>query len=261
MTSLRVFFVGGVISYRALFFWLTPWIFVPSLVIAPVFQILLFVYLGRSAGLENDKFFVIGNALQYASIPCLFAMGHTIVGERYWQTLAIVLSTPARRLPIFLGRAMPVVLNGWFVAAFSLVVSVALLRVDVPGSAWLPIVLVTGVAATSCTGLGLVNAALGLRLRSIAVSSNVIFGFLLILCGVSVPLNALPSWMARVGQCLPLTHAIAAVRLLADGAALSRVAPLVATELLIAVVYIGTGAALLGYLESVSRRHATLEIT
>ena len=45
---LRVFFVGGLISFRALFNWLSPWIYIPSLLIAPIFQILLFAFIGRS---------------------------------------------------------------------------------------------------------------------------------------------------------------------------------------------------------------------
>jgi hypothetical protein len=34
-----------------------------------VFQILLFAYIGRSAGLESDDLLLIGNALQYACHP------------------------------------------------------------------------------------------------------------------------------------------------------------------------------------------------
>ena len=84
---------GGLIN------WLSPWIFVPTLVVAPIFQILLFVYIGRSAGVQSDEFYVIGNAVQYASIPCLFSMTHAIAGERYQQTLAYILVSPAGRLP------------------------------------------------------------------------------------------------------------------------------------------------------------------
>ena len=73
MTNLRIFFVGGLISYRALFNWLNPWIFLPTLVVAPIFQVLFFAFLGRSAGLESDRFYVIGNALQIAALPGLFA--------------------------------------------------------------------------------------------------------------------------------------------------------------------------------------------
>ena len=163
MSSLRIFLIGGLISFRALFNWFSPWIYVPSLLGAPIVQILLFAYMGRSAGVESDGFYVIGNAVQYSAIPCLFAMANTVAGERWTQTLGIVLVTPAPRVPLFLGRSLPVVVNGFFVSMFSLVVGSRLLSVSIPTSAWLPLALVVAVAAASCTGMGLANAALGLR--------------------------------------------------------------------------------------------------
>ena len=92
----------------------------PGLIVAPVFQILLFAYIGRSAGLESDEFYVVGNALQYSAVPCLFAMTQMIGGERYQNTLSAILVSPAHRIPLFFGRVIPVVVNGAFVAAFAL---------------------------------------------------------------------------------------------------------------------------------------------
>ena len=54
MTATRIFFIGGLMSYRALFGFLSPWVFVPSLLVAPIFQILLFAYIGRNPGLADD---------------------------------------------------------------------------------------------------------------------------------------------------------------------------------------------------------------
>jgi ABC-2 type transport system permease protein len=257
--SLRIFFVGGLLSYRALFHWLTPWILVPTFLIGPLFQILLFVYIGRAAGLQSDEFYVVGNAIQYASIPCLFAMGNAIGGERWQQTLGAVLATPARRLPLFLGRALPVIVNGFFVAAFALALGGLLLRIHIPLSAVAPLALVIAVSAFACTGLGLVMAALALRVREVAVLSNVFFGFLLIFCGVNVPLDDLPGWMSTTAQGLPLTHGIAAARELTAGASLGDVGGLLATEALVGVGYIAGGYTLLRYFEWESRRLATLE--
>jgi ABC-2 type transport system permease protein len=259
MSSLRVFFVGGLTSYRALFGFLNPWVFVPSLLVAPIFQILLFVYIGRSAGVESDEFYVIGNAIQYASIPCLFAMTQTISGERYQQTLGFILVSPARRLPLFLGRALPVIANGFVVSAFSLVVGCLLLGISIPASAVAPIALVAAVCAFSCTGLGLLAAAIGLVVRETAVLSNIIFGLLLIFCGANVARDELPGWMHAAGEGLPFTHGIEAARRLADGEALADVAGLVLTEAAIGAVYVVAGYAGLVALERQSRRHATLE--
>jgi ABC-2 type transport system permease protein len=208
LNSTRVFFFGGLASYRALFGWLSPWVYIPSLMVAPIFQILLFVYIGRSADLESDEFYVIGNALQYAAIPCLFAMTHTIAGERYQQTLGYILITPARRLPLFVGRAVPVVANGFFVAAFALVVGGAIVGIDLPPESYAPIALVTAVSAFSCTGLGLVNAGLGFIVRDTSVLSNIIFGVLLVFSGANVPVDDLPGWMQAVSNVMPFTHGI-----------------------------------------------------
>ena len=260
MNAVRVFFIGGLISFRGLFNWLSPWIYIPSMLVAPVFQVLLFAYIGRSAGVQDDAFFVIGNAVQYSAIPCLFAMTNTVAGERYTQTLGLVLVTPARRVPLFLGRSLPVVVNGFIVSLFTLVVSSLILGVEIPTSAWFPLVVIVGVAAATCTGLGLVTAAIGLRVRETAVLSNVLFGTLLIFCGANVPLSELPQWMSTVGNLLPLTHAIEAARDVAAGAPWSDVAGLVGTELLIGACYAVLGLSLLRFFESQSRRRATLEI-
>jgi len=255
----RVFFVGGLLSYRALFNWLTPWILVPTFLVAPIFQILLFAYIGRSANLESDEFYVIGNALQYTSLPCLFAMANMLGDERWSQTLGILLSSPASRLALFLGRSLPVILNGALVGAFGFVAGSLILDVHVPASAFAPLALVIVVTAVSCTGLGLVNGAIGLRVRESAVSSNIVFGLLLVLCGVNVPLDELPSWMETIGRALPLTHGIEAARELADGARLADVGGLIATEAAIGLVWAVIGCTLLRFLEVEARRRATLE--
>jgi ABC-2 type transport system permease protein len=255
----RIFFVGGLTSFRALFYWLTPWIYIPTMLVAPLFQILLFAYIGRSAGLQSDEFYLIGNALQYSSIPCLFAMSQAIGGERFQETLSAILVSPAARIPLFFGRSLPVVLNGAVVATFSLAVGSLILGVHLPASSFAPLLLVILIAAFSCTGIGLVNAAISLRIRENAVLSNVIFGFLLIFTGANVPLDKLPGWMSFAAQGMPFTHAIAAARKLADGAGLGDVGSLVGAELLVGAIYGVAGFLLLRWFETLSRRYASLE--
>lgn len=254
----RIFFVGGAVSYRAQFNWLNPWILVPTMMVEPVAQILLFAYIGRAAGVGDDQFYVIGNALNYAAIPCLFAMSATIAGERQGQTLEIVFATPAARMPLFLGRAVPVIVNGWAVAMFGVVVGSLLLDVRIPGSAWAPITLVVAVTSLSCAGLGLVMGALALRIRDGATLGNVLFLTLLIFCGTNVALSELPDWIGAVGRCLPLTAGIEAARGLGDGDSLGDVGGLVGRELVVGLVYVTVGMSLVRAFEWLSRRGATL---
>jgi ABC-2 type transport system permease protein len=259
MTTLRVLVIGGLMSYRAMFNWLSPWILIPSMIVSPICQILLFAYIGRSADVGSDEFYVIGNALNYAAIPCLFAMSATIEGEREGHTLSVVLTTPAARIPLFVGRALPVVLNGWGVAMVGVLFGVLVLDVQVPAPSWPSLLLVVAVASASCTGLGLAMGAVALRVREGAVLGNVLFCILLVFSGVAVAVEDLPSWMASISSWLPLTHAIQAARMVADGGALGDVAGLVGPELLLGMLYAVLGLAMLRWLEEQSRRHATLE--
>lgn len=186
-------------------------------------------------------------------------MTHTVAGERYQQTLSYILITPAKRLPLFLGRALPVVTNGFFVAAFSLLAGGAIVGVDVPASAYGPIALVTAVSAFSCTGLGLVNAGLGFVFRETAVLSNIIFGILLVGSGANVPVGDLPGWMQALSHGLPFRHGIEAARRLAAGEGFSDVAGLVPLEAVVGAVYATLGYGLIRAMEVMGRRRATLE--
>jgi ABC-2 type transport system permease protein len=260
MTALRVFFLGGLISYRALFSWMSPSLFFLTLVVQPIFQILLFAYIGRAADVRSDEFYVVGNAMQYAAVPCLFAMTQTIAGERYQQTLGYILISPAGRLPLFLGRALPVILNGFVVAAFSLIIGGLILSVTFSTSVLAPLAVVVLVSSVSCTGLGLINAGLGLRIRETSVLSNILVGILLIFCGANVAISSLPHWMAQISSWLPLTHAIEAARTVADGSSLTSVQDLLARELGVGLIYAVAGLAIIRFFETQSRRHATLGI-
>ena len=188
-----------------------PWVFVPSHARAPVFEILLFVYIGRSAGLESDEFYVIGNALQYAAIPCLFAMTHTIAGERFQQTLGFILVSPARRLALFLGRALPVgrqrLLRG---AAFALS-SAARSGIDISSSAYPSIALVTAVCAFSARGSGS-SARPRLRRARDRRCSRTSSSAAARLLRRERPARRPAGWMQTISSGIPFTHGIAAAR-------------------------------------------------
>ena len=261
MTAVRVALVGGLLSFRGLFSWLHPSLLVPTMVVPPLFQVLFFAYLGRAAELESDTFYVVGNSIQLAALPGLFAMSHAIAGERRTQTLAHLLASPASRLALFLGRGLPVMAIGLLVSLSSFAFGALVLDVELEWSSLPLLVLTMLTAAFSCTALGLAHAAIALRVRELAVFSNLVFAVLLIFCGVNVPLDDLPEWMSTVAQALPVTHAVEAGREVVAGAPLADVAGLLGTEVAIGGAYLVLGIALLRYYEHVARRQATLELT
>jgi ABC-2 type transport system permease protein len=259
VNSIRVFFIGGYIAYRALFNWLRPAIYIPTMLGGPIFQILFFAYIGRFAGLEDDEFFVVGNAVQASALAGIFGMAMTIGGERWTQTLSPLLATPANRIALFLGRALPLIWNGILVSAFGFAVGWALLDFELTAGEIPGIALVVVICSFSCTALGLVTGAVGLRARDVFFLANLVTLVLLLFCGANVPLDSLPDWMQTVASGLPLTHGIEAAREIAAGAAFSDVSGLVATEASIGLVYALLAYGLLTFFEADGRRRGTLE--
>jgi ABC-2 type transport system permease protein len=259
VTSLRIFFVGGAIAYRALFNWISPWLYIPTMLGSPLFQILFFAYLGRFAGVEDDAFFVVGNAVQVCGMSCIYAMTMTIANERWFATLSPLLATPANRLALFTGRALPVIANGLVVSVFGFFVGWLFLDFE-PAAGSVPALgLVLVVTVFSCTALGMVLGSIGLRARDVFFAANLAYYLLLLFCGVNVPFDELPGWMQTVGSVLPLTHGIEAAREVAAGEPLSSVTGLVWTELGIGVLYAAGAFALFRLFEAEGRRRASLE--
>lgn len=258
-TTARVFLIGGAISYRALFNWIRPSIYIPTMLGGPLFQILFFTYVGRFSGLRDDTFFVVGNAVQICSMATIYGMTMTLANERYFGTLSSLLATPANRFALFLGRALAPIANGLIVSAWGFLVGVVLLDVSLGWSHIPALALVVAVTVCSSTGLGMVLGSIGLRLRDVFFASNLAYFLMLLMCGVNVPVDTLPGWMQSISTRLPLTHGIQAARRIASGEALSDVQGLVATEALIGIVYAAAAYTLFRVFEYEGRRAGALE--
>ena len=256
---LRVFFIGGRISYRALFNWIRPEIYIPTMLIGPVFQILFFTYLGRYSRLADDSFFVVGNAVQTSAMSGVFAATMAIANERQFQTLSPLLATPANRFAIFMGRSLPVLLSGLAVSAWGFLFGRLLLDFHPPLSSVPGLALVVVVSVASCTAFGMTLGSIGMRARDVFISANVAYNLMWLLCGVNIPLDALPGWLSQIGRLLPLTHGIAAARRIAAGSSLGSVDGLIWTEIGIGAAWATLAFALVRWFELEGRRRASLE--
>ena len=189
----------------------------------------------------------------------VFGMAMAIGGERSSQTLASVLATPANRLALFLGRALPMIANGVFVSAFGFAAGWALLDFNPPASDLPMLVLIVLVTSTSCTAFGVFIGSIGLAARDVFVSANLAFYVLLVLSGANIPDAVLPAWLEAIGDVVPLSHGIDAARQLFASAPLRDVFGSIGLELVVAGAYGAAGYALLRVFERVGRRRASFE--
>ncbi|MBA3413245.1 MAG: ABC transporter permease [Actinobacteria bacterium] len=258
-SNLRIFFIGGYIAYKALFNWMHPSYYLPTMLGAPLFQILFFAYIGRYTGLKDDAFFVVGNAVQLSAMAGIYGMAMTIGGERWTQTLSQLLATPASRLALFLGRSLPLIVNGMVTSVFAFAVGWWLLDFSLALENIPTLAAIVAVSAVACTAFGLLVGAIGLRARDVFFLANLAVFSLLLMCGVNIPLDAFPGWMEAISRVLPLTHGIEAAREVAAGASFADVDHLFWTELGIGAGYAALAYGLFRFFEADGRRRATLE--
>jgi len=259
-SALRIFWFGGLMSYGMLFNWARPSIYIPTLIGGPTFQLFFFAALGSYATNRSPAYFAIGNAVQVSVLAGVFGMTMAIANERWFGTLPGLLATPANRLALFAGRFIPFVFNGLLVSIYALGIGIIFLGVRLAPSSLVVVALALLTTVFSCTAIGALQGAISLRLRDGLFGANLIMMGVLLFCGVNIPLSELPGWMQFVGQLLPFTHGLQAIRQAADGAGLDQVGGLILLELLIGVAYAIAAFGLFSLLERSARQNATLDV-
>ncbi len=237
----RLYFASAWYSYRALYAWqkFAPYISVK--IVFPLAQMLLFIFMGRLAGLADPLYIVIGNILLLPSTNGVLGVSMTIHGERDFRTLPYLIASPAPRGPLFLGRSLVHIVDGLLSTVMALVLGVIAFHVDLSDSNLpLAILCILLLCITSC-GMGLILGSLSLRTREAETISGMFVMTFYILSGVNFPVEILPKFLQVISYSLPMTRGIQAARLALQGADWSTVSGLFISELLVGIIYICIG--------------------
>jgi ABC-2 type transport system permease protein len=251
-SSLRLYLVSAWYSYRALYAWQSLIPYISAKAVFPLAQMLLFLFMGRLAGLTDPLYIVIGNILLLPATNGISGVSMTISGERDFRTLPYLIASPAARGPLFLGRSLVHIIDGLLSTIAALFLGAFFFHVNL-GRANLPLVAlcILLLSFTSC-GMGLILGSLSLRTREAWAITSMVTIALYIFSGVNFPVEVLPQPLQIISNSLPLTHGIQAARLAMNGADWSAVQFLFISELLIGLVYIGAGYFLFTRFEKLS---------
>jgi ABC-2 type transport system permease protein len=258
--SFRIFLGGSVLSYKALFRWFRLEPYLATKIIEPLNQILFFTFLGTFAtGRDTASFYAIGNAIQLTALSGIYGVTMSVGGERNEGTLIYLFGSPANRLLTFLGRALVHIVDGMLGVVIGLTWAGLLVGVDYSQADLLALGLTVFIATVSTSGLGLLMGCLSLVTVNVMFINNTIYFLLLVFSGANVPLANFPVWVQKAAHLLPLTRGIQAARMIISGSGLADVAPLLAGEALIGVVYVFVGYVLFSWFEITAKRRGTLE--
>jgi ABC-2 type transport system permease protein len=257
--SVRLTLAQAWLSYHGRLAILSPFGYAASKLGFPFFLMLFFIFLGKYVGFTDPVYIVIGNVLL---IPAAYAMSgvtYAIGEERGWGTLSYVLGSPARRAPIFIGRAFFFILDGFLTAVLGFAIAAGIFRLDLSAINFPMLLLCTFLLAISSSGLGFLFGSISLVNRDGWIILNTFLSALYILVGVNFPVAALPPALQKVSYDLPLTRGILAARLALQGAGWSQVSRLVGGEIIVGAIYILIGYLALRLIERRSRISGTLD--
>jgi ABC-2 type transport system permease protein len=231
-----------------------------SLIPRSIFQVLFFTMLARfTGGTELMQYAFVGNIVQLAANFTLPEVGDAIAIDRGEATLELLVATPASKIWTFVGRSSAGYFNGILLIVASAVITVPLMGHEIQPWRWLAAFPVVLVIVFALAGLGLCLGSLALHTRSTPMLTNAIAYALMILCGVNIPLQALPDRMTLLSSFLPLTHGLQAVRIILQGGNIESVPSLVAKELMIGCAYTVIGYVVLITSLWAARRNGSLE--
>jgi ABC-2 type transport system permease protein len=258
--NIRLFFEGAVLSYKALFRWLRPSTYIASKIVFPLGQIMFFGLLGSFAiGGGNPSFFVIGNAVQIVAMSGIYGVSMSIGGDRWDGTLPYLFGTPANRLAMFVGRAFVHIIDGAFGVVIGLLWGWLTLGLDLSHTNVIALVLTILAATISASGMGLMLGCLSLVTLNVMFINNTVYFLLMIFSGANLDITKLPTWVQIVSQVMPLSRSISAARQVIAGAALADVAPLLAGDILIGLLYIFVGYSMFRWFEFQAKQRGSLE--
>jgi ABC-2 type transport system permease protein len=241
LQTLRLYATQAWLSYHGRFAILSPFGYLASKLGFPFFLMLFFIFLGKFVGFANPVFIVIGNVLLIPASSSMSGVTYAIGEERGWGTLSYVLGSPARRAPIFMGRAFFYILDGFLTAVLGFAIAAGVFHLDIARINFGMLVLCTILIAITSSGLGFLFGSISLVSRDGWIFLNTFLEALYILVGVNFPVESLPRGLQTVAYGLPLTRGIMAARLALQGAGWSAIRGLVGGEVLVGAIYILAG--------------------
>jgi ABC-2 type transport system permease protein len=205
-------------------------------------------------------FLVIGMLGTGAWSSTVWGSGNAIQSEVYGGTITSVIAAPGRISAVITGHGLGSIVFGLPALLVSIVVGIAFgadFDINHPLAALVSLVTVYA----CCLCIGLAFGGLFVLTRQSNAMSNFLQAPIYLLAGFFVPRSALPDWLQKVSDVLPIAHAIDALRATAlTGASLSDVLPALAAAAGTSVLFLLAGLWGLHRLDDVVRRRGTLDL-
>jgi len=263
MEATARFYRHAYLSFKALFGWLNPSVYLMVMVISPFSQLLFFSMLAKYAYQgSNLADYVVSNALLLCVMNAVFGMMTVITADRQMGTLQLVVASPANKITVFFARALFHIISGLFTAVLGLIFGCLIFGLSFSGEQLVWLGLVWLVSIFAACGLGFIVSSFALWSPSMHIWVNLLASILLLFSGASYSRSLMPDWMHRVSEVLPLTRGVEATKLLINegGNKLTFILSRMTEEFLLGCGFYLLGMLLFFYAEYLARVKGSMEM-
>ena len=242
----RTFWTNAVFAPRTSLGFMRVDFIVGTVFVIPLTQMVFFAFvvvLG-GGGPSEIAFTAVGNAVATVTYSSVFSVCQTTDSEKQQGTMEHLLVSPANRLALYFGRGLIPILISFGTVSVGLLYANLFFGAGIAGPAVPALAVSVVLTAFAMVGFGLLLGGVALYLRTSIVLGNIFLFIGLLLSGVNFPVSALPLPLQYVGDGLPLTWGLAAIRASIDGAPLASLAVLWGAVALGAVVSFGAAISL-----------------
>jgi ABC-2 type transport system permease protein len=224
-----------------------PWTFFASRLLTAFFTILFAFFISTRLfeGVPFDGgdvqnyllYIVVGVGIQTYANAALLGVGRSLIIERRIGTLEALYLTPASQITYLLGvlieQALLATIDFIIIVTFGVMFGARFNQANL-----LSFVVILVVGHIGFFGMGILLAAIMLRLRETYITQNTVLTLLYLICGALFPIHYLPGWVQKISNLIPLTYVIALARgALLDGLSIREQSSAFTILCLLSLVY------------------------
>lgn len=263
MDELMRMYRNGLYSFKGLYGYLKPQVYILVKVINPIFQVIFFSLVARHAyGNADITPFIIGNAFVLCIYNAFFGVGTNLISERSLGTLKLLIASPYNKFMLFVSKSTFHIIDGIITVIIGLFTGIVLFNLKISVNILPYFILCLLFAMFTACSLGLFIGSIGLVTRDINLLLNLSSMLLMCLSGVNFPIEKLPLLLQKFSAILPLTNALQGCKLLMNSEVIAYkvINSLLLRELLLGIAYCVLAYITLSIMENLSKRRATIDI-
>lgn len=187
------------------------------------------------------SYVVVGSLTYLFVVRTCLNVSRSLITELREGTLESLMLAPFKRTEYFLGNMLVQTVTTSMEIIVSLIIAIPF-GIDLSRAHIGAFMIAFIISLYAFFGVSMVLGSIMLYTRDTYISQNTLFAFLFLVCGISFPVQYLPSWLRTVAEAIPVTEAVTLIRsTLLSGSGIGEQMESVCHILILGTVYMVVG--------------------